>query len=497
MFSQSKPDNFSLITSDEFFPVISPWATVGGLFLVATCGIAVSLAAFTPYKVTIKTAATIRPVGELRLVQSAAQGTINHIAVAENQSIQKGDIIAKLDDSRLQTQKSQLESNLIKNKQQIRQIDAQIIALDGQIAAEKNRIERIIISTQAELAENQRDYQDRQIISQSQVQEAEANLRQVQRELQKAKAQLKSAQAELKSTEAVLNAAIARRNRYQPIVEQGALSQDQYEESQIAVNQQQQTLEAKKATIEAQKQDIQRLYAAVDAAQARRRSSLTSLNPSNAKVKMIEGKISQERATGEVNLSRLSQEREQLIQRILELQNQINRDRKELQQTETEVAATVIRASATGTILQLNLRNTKQVVNAGDTIAQIAPKETPLVIKASVPSQEIAKVEVDQQVQMRVSACPYTDYGILMGKVTAISPDAVTSLTNNPKTAPSGFNAEATIYNVIIQPEHLELKTQKQGCIIQSGMEGRADIITKEETVLNFILRKARLLTEL
>jgi HlyD family secretion protein len=34
-------------------------------------------------------------------------------------------------------------------------------------------------------------------------------------------------------------------------------------------------------------------------------------------------------------------------------------------------------------------------------------------------------------------------------------------------------------------------------CYIQSGMEAKADIISKEETALQFILRKARLITDL
>ncbi|MEQ8961446.1 MAG: HlyD family efflux transporter periplasmic adaptor subunit, partial [Coleofasciculus sp. C2-GNP5-27] len=211
--------------------------------------------------------------------------------------------------------------------------------------------------------------------------------------------------------------AIARRNRYKPIAETGALSQDQFQEAQLAVEQQEQALEAQKATVEAQKQDIERLSSAVDAAQARRQGALATLNPSDAGVAIAKEKIAQERATGEASLSRLNQEREQLIQRRVEIQNQLNRDTQELQQIETELTGTVIRASASGIIQQLNLRNTGQVVNSGEAIAQIAPSEAPLVIKTSVPSQDIGKVETDQRVQMRVSACPYPDYGTLPGTV--------------------------------------------------------------------------------
>ncbi len=493
MISESNPTVLRPIQSDEFLPSISRWTTLGGFFLVGTCGVAVALAAFTKYNITVKAPATIRPAGELRLVQAATQGTVKSIEVKENQPVKQGDSIATIDDSRLQTQKSQLQSNLNQNQQQLRQIDAQIIALDRQITAERDRTQRTIASAKAELNHSQRDYRDQQITSQTQVQEAEANLTQAQEDLQRQQAQLQSAQANLKSTEAALNAAKARRDRYKPIAESGALSQDQFQEAQLSVTQQEQALEAQKATVEAQKQDIERLAAAVDAAQARLEGALVHLNPSNATVAIAQEKIAQERATGEASLSRLNQEREQLIQRRVELLNQLNRDRNELKQVETELTGTVIRASASGIIQQLNLRNTEQVVNSGDAIAQIAPTEAPLVIKAQVPSQDIGKVETGQRVQMRVSACSYPDYGTLPGTVRTISPDAISPQQNNVNTT----NTASPAYDVTIQPERLQLNSNGQNCLIQSGMEGRADIITTEETVLTFILRKARLLTDL
>lgn len=448
------------------------------------------MAGLTQYKVTVKVSATIRPTGELRLVQVSTQGVVKNIAVKENQLVQQGDIIATIDDSRLQTQKSQLQSNLKQNQQQLKQIDAQRIALDGQIAAERERTQRAITSAQAELEETQRDYQDRTITTQSQVQEAEANLKQAQQELQKTRAQLKSAQAGLKSSQAGYQAAIAKRDRYEPISKTGALSKDQYEEVKLLAAQQEQNVESQKAIVEQQQQDIKRLTAAVDGVQARLKGVLAAVNPSKAKVEIAQQKIPQERAMGEVTLSRLNQEHEQLIQKRLELQNQLNRDGQELEQITKEAKKTVIRASASGTIQQLNLRNIDQVVNAGDAIAQIAPSEAPLVIKALVPSEEIAKLKIGQQAQMRVSACPYPDYGTLIGKVSGISPDA-----SNPQ-GKDNANLASASYILTIQPDRLELKSKTQSCMIQSGMEGRADIITKEETVLTFVLRKTRLMSD-
>ncbi|MGK7904721.1 MAG: hypothetical protein AB4352_25610 [Hormoscilla sp.] len=112
-------------------------------------------------------------------------------------------------------------------------------------------------------------------------------------------------------------------------------------------------------------------------------------------------------------------------------------------------------------------------------IAQIAPSEAPLAIKALVSSVDISKVATGQTVQMRVSACPYPDFGTLPGTFAAISPDAIAPETQDQ-------NAAAGNFQVTIALESLKLTAPGREYKIKSGMEGRADIISREETVLTF-----------
>lgn len=485
----TNPNSLHLATPNEFLPPISYWTTLGGVAMLGIFGAAVVLAGMINYRIIIKAPATIRPTGELRLVQSPTEGTIKSIAVQVNQVVKSGDIIALIDDQRLQTQKNQLQTNIQQATLQLSQLDAQIRSLETQITAEKSRSDRSVASIQAELNRKQRDLQDKKITSITQVKEAQANLNQAQKELQKTQAQLKSAQASLKSSEASLKAAKAKQDRYQPLVANGSISQDQFQEVQLAAEQQQQLLESQKATVEERQQAVLQQQQAVEAAKARLQGAYTALNPSNADVTISQQRIAAESATGEISIGKLNQEREQIIQQKVEIQKQQSRDREELQQINRDIANTVIRASASGIIQELNLRNTSQVLRAGDTVAQISPDSSPLIIKALVESQDIRKVEKGQEVQMRVSSCPYTDFGTLKGKVSAVSPDVITS-ANQEKNS-------ATKYEVTIQPEKLVLTTGDRTCTIQSGMGGRADIISSQETVLKFLLRKARLMTDL
>ena len=120
------------------------------------------------------------------------------------------------------------------------------------------------------------------------------------------------------------------------------------------------------------------------------------------------------------------------------------------------------------------------------------------MVKASVASHDIAKVEKDQTVQLRVFACPYPDFGTIEGKVLTISPDISQSQTgDNNLLSAQETNSTLDTYEVTIEPMSHFLKKEQKKCQLKSGMEARADIITKEETILTFILRKARLITQL
>ena len=135
---------------------------------------------------------------------------------------------------------------------------------------------------------------------------------------------------------------------------------------------------------------------------------------------------------------------------------------------------------------------------AASTIARITPQDAPLTIKARVAAQDISKVELCSQTEvtqcesgkviMRFSAYPYPDYGVLTGGVREISADTMTS-----EVAVGSVNQDA-YYEVTIEPESDRFIKNGQEYPIQPGMDAKAQIISREETLIKFILRKARLI---
>ncbi|MBE9213774.1 HlyD family efflux transporter periplasmic adaptor subunit [Plectonema cf. radiosum LEGE 06105] len=499
MLSNSNPKFLPEAKENEFLPPISPWTTFGGMFILFVLGLAVPVAAVVKYKVTVQGQAVVRPAGELRIVQAATEGQVTQIYVKENQAVKKGDRIATIDDSRLQTKKSQMQSNIGQAKLQGMQINAQINALNTQIRAETDRINRTIASAKAELSGRERAYQDKKITTVTELQEANANVKIAQEELHVGQAQLQSELANFNATVASLGAARTKSNRYEGVAKKGALSKNQMEEAQLAVNQQEQAVQAQEAVVKAQKQTIERLKQAVGAAIARRDGAKAALNPTDTEVAIASERIAQEKAAGEANKANVEKERLALIQQRIEIEKQLEREESELKQIEFDLNQTTITATDDGIISKLNLRNPGQTVRAGEEVVIIVPEKAPKVIKAAVSSESKDKIKVGQKVQMRVGACPYPDYGTLNGKVKTIAPDTTVSTRNDAsnETNATSITAPGAFYEVTIEPEKLALGRTQKKCQIQLGMDGRADIITHEETVLQFFLRKARLITDL
>lgn len=432
-----QPEFLIPLRNDEFLPALSRWTTLGGLVLLSAMGAATGLAAVTPSPVLVRAGAVVRPQGELKVVQANAEGTIESVKVKTGDKIQRGQILATLDNSRLETRQRQLEGSLQQAQLQLQQLQAQVTTLETQRLAEQNLTERAIASARADLLRIERDHTDRKAVAEKDVQESEALLAAAQTEY-----------------EAYAAAAAA-----------GVLPRVQAEGK----------------------------HQAYKAARARLERAQTTLNPSAASITMAQESIAQTLAQGNSTLANLQRQKEALLQQQAQIRQQMGQERQELAQVVKDFDKMNIRAQTDGDVLTLNLRNEGQVVRAGDVIAQVFPEDASLVIKAQISPQDIGQVEVGQRVSMRVSAYSYTDYGTLEGVVSAIAADAIAPQSQAGNSTVSG--SAPPYFEVTIEPKQDFLLKGEQKFAITPGMEVQADIVAREETVLTLILRKSRLLT--
>lgn len=441
-FIMLKPHPIPLLRpakTDEFLPPANRWVMGGGMVLIGGLALMGGLMAVLPYRVTVRAEARVRPDGDVRLVQAPLQGTIARLEVKENQAVRRGDVIARLDRESLTDQKRQIEGSIQQLQLQLSQLDAQDRLLSSQIMAQSQSIAQEVAVTRAELNLQQREYGTQQATTQADLAAAEAALEFAQNEVQ----------------------------RYEQLASSGSISQIQLAEKRSA--------------------------ARIAAAQVSRAQA--AFDPSNAPVAIAQERIAQAQANGQATLATLNREREALQQQRSELQAQLLQTQQTSQQVDQQLQSGVIRATSDGIILQLNLQNAGQVVQAGEAIAEISPKEAPLVIKATVLPRSIAQLQVGQAAFLRVSACPYSEFGTLKSTVTAISPDAITGNSSANATTAIENNSSASsnlprYYEVTLRPDQSALMRGDRRCILRSGMEAEARIVTRSQTLLQSLARR-------
>ena len=134
-----------------------------------------------------------------------------------------------------------------------------------------------------------------------------------------------------------------------------------------------------------------------------------------------------------------------------------------------------------GKVSFINLWNENQIINAGDLIFTVNPKQnTHFIARLKTPMQNSGKIKEGQKVNIRLENYPDEEFGILIGTVKNISllPD------NN------GF------YSV-----EVELKTKNSGTLITSynkeieftqEMQGIAEIVTEDLRLIERLFYKLR-----
>jgi multidrug efflux pump subunit AcrA (membrane-fusion protein) len=178
-----------------------------------------------------------------------------------------------------------------------------------------------------------------------------------------------------------------------------------------------------------------------------------------------------------------------------QLERELATNKADLGQIDRDLAKTTLTAPLAGVLFSLKIRNPGQMVAAGEEVVRIAPSKAGLLVKVLVPSQDISNVEVNQRADLRISGCPYPDFGTLKAKVMSIAPEASlpSAAEGNVTTQPTPTTGGG--YEVTLLPNGSMLRTKTRSCALLIGMDLNADITTNQETVLGFLLRKARLST--
>ena len=413
------------------------------------------------------------PQGEVYKIHPVELGKISQILIKEGQTVKKGDVLAELDRQVAITELTRLQQ--------------QLTALKEELTQKQGLLERVYLEaqTQAAIATAQLQAQHSNIERvNSQISWEKRLLEQLNSEVQAAQDRVQALQPLKAETQTLMEklqegelAAQERLERLKPLLENGAISKDLVFQAEQNLREQQRAIV--QAQLSEKNSTQEQIFQAEQTWRDRQRlitQSQGELKQSQVEAERLNAELAQKQAeikTIEVETQQKIQQTQleitQLKARILDTQNLIATAEAKLQEK-------YLYAPVEGVVSNLNISNVGEVIQPGQTVAEITPKNTPLILTASLPNDQAGFVKTGMSVKVKFDAYPYQNFGVFEGTVQAISPD-----TKIDQQIGSVYQLE-----IVLKKDYVLQQNQK--ILLKSGQTASADIVIRRRRILDILL---------
>ncbi|MFW0767733.1 HlyD family type I secretion periplasmic adaptor subunit [Trabulsiella odontotermitis] len=203
----------------------------------------------------------------------------------------------------------------------------------------------------------------------------------------------------------------------------------------------------------------------------------------------------QQGAASNVEVLRLQRQKNELENKIAEMQNQYYvRAREELAHANAEVEAerSVMRgredsltrltftAPVRGIVKDIDVTTVGGVIPPGGKLMSLVPLDDQILIETKILPRDVAFIHPGQKALVKVTAYDYSIYGGIDGVVTMISPDTIQDEVKR----------DVYFYRVYIRTDSNQLvNKQKKAFPVFPGMIATVDIKTGNKTILEYLLK--------
>jgi hemolysin D len=359
----------------------------------------------------------IAPQDEAVQVQPVELGKVAQVAVKEGDTVQTGQVLLALE-SELDTQSvTHLQTVLMSQQSELNQTDVMMEKLRSQL-------------------------ETRSLIAKSDLQSHKATIDQNEKTAETQAALIRELKADSKAQQ-------DRVERLRPLVEEGALPRDRIFDMEQALRERSRSLTESSGKLKQSQGDRDRLAAELERKQPE--AALTT-----------------------------QQEIEQIRLRQTEIRGKMRETQSQIAMAQTKKDQRYVYAPASGKITTLHLKHRGQVVQPGQSIAEIAPQGKALILSTLLPSHEAGFVKPGMTTQIKFDAFAYQDFGVVPGKVLSVSPDS--------KTLEKG----GQVYRVDIAIDRPSIRANGQTIELKTGQTGTAEIITRRRRILDLFLDPIR-----
>ncbi|WP_439566473.1 HlyD family secretion protein, partial [Gloeocapsopsis crepidinum] len=299
-------------------------------------------------------------------------GRVDAVALREGDEVRRGEVIVQLDDAEIQAQLQGANARLSAAQQQEQQARLQIAVAQSQIE-----------EAQFNLQQSQGDARGRIAQAEANVATAQAQLSQTEAQLVEARSQLELARKE--------------RDRFQQLLQAGAITQQQFDQAQTTFQTAQATLQSRKAAINAAQRQVNAAQGGLVQAQT------ASLNPN----------------IRNTQLNALRRQLDVARSQLAAAQAEVKNAQASRQQIQAQIAYLNVVSPIDGVVLTRSVEP-GEVVATGRTLLTVIDPNT-VYLRGFIPGGQIGNVRVGQRANVFLDSAPDRP---LSARVAAIDPQA-------------------------------------------------------------------------
>ncbi|MBD2167803.1 HlyD family efflux transporter periplasmic adaptor subunit [Calothrix membranacea FACHB-236] len=462
-------DDWSEITKESLESLPQVWTRGLLYFLVIFVSIILPWAALSKVDETGTARGRIEPIDKTIKLDAPVAGTVAEILVKEGDAVKAGQSLLLLESELVKAELRQAQDKL----------EGQLNRL-SQLNSAKNQL---IVS----LTTQQQQNQSQQLEKQAQVDQARQNIFTLKNayDLQKDEklSQVNQARQTLEHSQTVSNLmastlASSHREveRYQKLKREGIIPEINLVEKQDLAKDKQKLYEQSKSDIAQAKLRL-----------AEQQSSYErNLRQANADIAQAQLRLKeQERGyqtltrSGQLAVLKITEQQKSLETEITSLQAEIAQSKSQIASLNFQMGQREIKAPVSGKLFQLPIQKAGSVVQSGTMVAEIAPLDSPLIIRAQMATSESGFLQTGLPVKIKFDAYPFQDYGVVSGELIKISPTTTEIDTPNGKVA--AYNLEISLKNNCI--------VSGNKCIsLNPGDTATAEVIVRQRRIIDFLL---------
>ena len=215
---------------------------------------------------------------------------------------------------------------------------------------------------------------------------------------------------------------------------------------------------------------------------AKREAAANSLKLLSREVELTR-KLYEQKVVPEIEMLRLQRQASDLAGQIAVFDQTIK-------SAEDRVRRAELRSPVYGIVNKINVTTVGAVVQPGANLMDIVPLDDTLLVEGRLRPQDIAFIRPGQDAVVKLTAYDSSVFGSLKGKVERISADTIIDDKSKAGDKPESF------YRVMVRTDKNYLGTQENPLPIIPGMVATVEVLTGKKSVLDYLIKPARMLAD-